>query len=243
MTLINLLMKMDTDGKTSHGDLVTKVARLAHCLLRAAPAQDGLCADVAGLTEDALAAALEAEHAVVCHLERIAFLEQLCGTDALTGIPNRRGFEAEMDRALTAARRYGEGGVLVYVDLDGFKPINDRHGHAAGDAVLTHVAGLLRDHVRGSDVIGRLGGDEFAVLLTRTSWDDGIARAMSLEDIVNRAVVTWQGDAIPVRASFGYKAYGANDRAGRLLAAADAAMYVAKKGQSVHRTPHIVAAE
>lgn len=243
MTLINLLMKMDTDGKTSHGDLVTKVARLAQCLLNAAPGENGPCGDVIAITESALAAALEADHAVVCHLERIAFLEQLCGTDALTGVLNRRGFEAEMERALAAAKRYGEGGVLLYVDLDGFKPINDHHGHAAGDAVLVHVSGLLRDHVRGSDIVGRLGGDEFAVLLTRTSWDDGIARAMSLEDVVNRSSVIWQGAAIPVRASFGYKAYGANDRVARLLAAADAAMYVSKKGQSIQRTPRIVAAE
>ena len=85
--------------------------------------------------------------------------------DPLTEILNRRGFERELKRSLAHAKRYGTSAALVYLDLDGFKPINDRHGHAAGDAVLKAVAMVLARHVRASDVVARLGGDEFAVLL------------------------------------------------------------------------------
>lgn len=243
MTLINLLMRIDTDGSTSHGDLVTKVSRLAQCLINAPEGVLPNTADLLQVTEDALAAALEADHAVVCHMERIAFLEQLCGTDPLTSILNRRGFEAELERALAAAKRYDEGGLLLYVDLDGFKPINDTFGHAAGDEVLRQVAQLLADNVRGSDVVGRLGGDEFGVLLTRTNWEGGMARAGALEDTLNTLRVTWEDTVIPVQASFGFKAYGPNDRVGRLLAAADAAMYMAKRDQTQHPVRHIIAAE
>lgn len=247
MTLLNLLMRQNTDTQSSHGDLVTKVSRLAHCLLQTAPdpakPTDGLCDDVLMVIEDALGAALEAEHATSCHRERLSFLEQLCGSDELTGVFNRRGFIAELDRELSMAQRHKEGGILVFVDLDGFKPVNDTHGHAAGDAVLKHVAHVLQDNVRGTDVVGRLGGDEFAVLLTRTTWDSGLTRAATLEDALNNTAIDWQGSYIPVQASFGYKPYGPYDRALRVLAAADAAMYMAKRAKTSPPPMRIVAAE
>src|SRR5262249_43608803 len=85
--------------------------------------------------------------------------------DPLTDILNRRAFERALERALAHVKRYGTSAALLYVDLDRFKLVNDRHGHAAGDAVLQAVAAVLMRHVRASDVVGRLGGDEFAVLL------------------------------------------------------------------------------
>ena len=96
---------------------------------------------------------------------RIAELEARIDVDPLTETLNRRGFERELTRSLAYVKRYGASAALIYLDLDGFKPVNDRHGHAAGDAVLKAVAAALVRHVRASDVVARIGGDEFVVLL------------------------------------------------------------------------------
>ena len=91
---------------------------------------------------------------------------QLATMDELTMISNRRGFTALGQHALGLCRRLGRPASLLYFDLDHFKPINDRFGHAEGDRALTSFAAMLKDTFRESDVVGRLGGDEFAVLLT-----------------------------------------------------------------------------
>ncbi len=93
--------------------------------------------------------------------------EKLAGeTDSLTGIPNRRAFMASLTSGLGVAHADGHVGVVVYIDLDGFKPINDSYGHAAGDDVLARFASLLTDNIRSTDVAARMGGDEFALFLT-----------------------------------------------------------------------------
>ena len=96
---------------------------------------------------------------------RIAELETHADIDPLLDILNRRGFERELKRSLAYMERYGTVAALVYIDLDGFKAVNDRHGHGTGDALLKRVAGELTGHVRSSDLVARLGGDEFAVLM------------------------------------------------------------------------------
>ncbi|MBI4184284.1 MAG: GGDEF domain-containing protein [Proteobacteria bacterium] len=150
-------------------------------------------------------------------------------TDELTGLLNRRAFESELRHAVAAARRYGEGGVLIYIDLDNFKPVNDRFGHAAGDHVLRQVARLLKASVRETDFVGRLGGDEFAVLLVRTSWEAGLAYAKRLERALNATYIPWSGATIKLKASFGAQRYGADDSERTLLHRADTAMYRAKR--------------
>jgi diguanylate cyclase (GGDEF)-like protein len=132
---------------------------------------------------------------------------------------------------MASARRYREKGVLLYIDLDGFKPVNDGHGHAAGDAVLQLVAKLLKDNVRETDIIARLGGDEFSVLLTRTTWEDGLGRAQAFDSIINQASLNWNGSAIAVRASFGIQTYGPDDDLSEILNHADTAMYVTKRAR------------
>lgn len=94
---------------------------------------------------------------------RVAELEAAADTDFLLEIPNRRGFERELNRAIAYMKRYRASGALIVLDVDGLKPINDSFGHAAGDEVLKAIAATLTRQVRASDVVGRLGGDEFAL--------------------------------------------------------------------------------
>ena len=115
---------------------------------------------------------------------RIVDLEARIDIDPLTETLNRRGFERELKRSLAYVKRYGTSAALLYLDLDGFKPVNDRHGHAAGDAVLKAVAAALQQQVRASDVVARLGGDEFAVLLWNVSGPAAAAKAAGLEAAV-----------------------------------------------------------
>jgi diguanylate cyclase (GGDEF)-like protein len=168
----------------------------------------------------------EAEEMIQRQQERIAFLESLTMTDELTGLFNRRGFNAQFRRALMAARRNGTGGgVLVVIDLDGFKGINDTHGHLAGDAYLRQVARLLTSFVRGHDVVARFGGDEFAVLLTDTDSESGAARAQQIATAAEQRSLAWNGHALPIRFSIGVHPYGPQDHEEDVIRQADVQMY------------------
>jgi diguanylate cyclase (GGDEF)-like protein len=171
---------------------------------------------------DALAAELEASRA------RISELEARVDIDPLTDILNRRGFDRELKRSLAYVKRYGTSVALVFVDLDGFKPVNDRHGHAAGDAVLKAIAAALTGHVRASDMVARIGGDEFAVLLWNVNGPDAAAKAASLEAAVYATPVRWGDATLVVGASAGLAHLGALDSPADVLARADAAMYARK---------------
>lgn len=208
-------------------DLVFNVARLADCLGRigGTHAQPQFMI----VAYQAVSAALAAEQRMAEMADEMARLERMAMTDPLTGLLNRRGFEAELKRTLAAARRYGETGALICIDLDGFKPINDTHGHDAGDAVLVALADALQRHVRDCDRVARLGGDEFAILLTRVDRDAGLVRAEALDGIVNAIALEWHGARIRVRASLGYQAFGPDAPANDLLGGADRAMYQAKR--------------
>jgi diguanylate cyclase (GGDEF)-like protein len=213
----------------SRTDLLAAVADLAETALDPrGPASDSLHR----AASMALHVAAEMERRVAEQASRIAELEGMALFDELTGILNRRGFLNDIDRALAEARRHGSTGVLIYVDLDGFKAINDSLGHPAGDEVLRHSARILRDNVRTTDSVGRLGGDEFGVLLTRTSWKDGLMRAEALERRLNAASIPYAGCIVSIRASFGIQAYSARDNGAALLAGADDAMYRTKRHRS-----------
>jgi diguanylate cyclase (GGDEF)-like protein len=174
-------------------------------------------------------ARLEAELAAM--RMRIAELEASAERDPLTGLLNRRGFARELARAIAYLSRYSGSAALVYLDLDGFKPVNDRHGHSAGDAVLQAVAKTLTTHVRASDSVARLGGDEFAVLLWNLSDTDADAKALSLEAEIARTMVAWEDATLSVAASAGVARLSAKDTAVELVARADAAMYARKGGR------------
>jgi diguanylate cyclase (GGDEF)-like protein len=169
-----------------------------------------------------LAAELERSRA------RIVDLEAKIDIDPLTELLNRRGFERELRRSVAYVKRYGSSAALIYLDLDGFKRVNDRHGHAAGDAVLRAVKAALVRHVRASDVVGRIGGDEFVVLLWNVGGATASAKAAALEQAIQSSSVAWGGSTLAVGASAGVVLIGVLDSPDESLARADAAMYARK---------------
>jgi diguanylate cyclase (GGDEF)-like protein len=166
---------------------------------------------------------------------RMAELQASADTDFLLDIPNRRGFERELNRSIAYIKRYHASGALIVLDVDRLKPINDAFGHAAGDQVLKAVVAVLLGHVRASDVIGRLGGDEFALLLWNLSETDARAKAAALEEAVDRLTFVFRGRTVTSGASAGVAILGLHAEAGRALEEADRAMYV-RKAQRRHET-------
>jgi len=163
--------------------------------------------------------------------QRIAELEARADVDPLLDILNRRGFERELTRSLAYLKRYGTGAALMFIDLDGFKPINDRYGHAAGDTLLRAVAASLVSHVRASDVVARLGGDEFGVLMWNAGEAAMLAKAADLETIIASARAEHGGVALSVGASAGGVVLRASASAAEIIDEADRAMYVRKKSK------------
>jgi diguanylate cyclase (GGDEF)-like protein len=168
-------------------------------------------------------------------LARIDELQASADTDFLLDIPNRRGFERELHRAIAYIKRYHASGALIVLDVDRLKPINDAFGHAAGDVVLKAIVAVLRRHVRASDVVGRLGGDEFALLLWNLSETDARAKAAALEQAIDGLSFTFRGSTVTAGASAGTAILGPQAEAGRALEQADSAMYV-RKAQRRHES-------
>jgi diguanylate cyclase (GGDEF)-like protein len=155
--------------------------------------------------------------------------------DPLTGLPNRALFNEIIDQQLALCRRCGDSMAILYIDLDGFKSVNDTHGHAVGDLLLLQVAARLELEVRRSDLVSRLGGDEFATVLMNT---DRAGAATVAEKLVEVLSTPYQIDAISlthISASIGVAMY---PEAGKdietLLQRADYAMYLAKGAGKRH---------
>jgi diguanylate cyclase (GGDEF)-like protein len=198
--------------------------------------QEGTTARLGGTTRwvpaveaerDALAARLMAAERVIADQHaRLAVLETLAATDELTGLNNRRGFLADLKKQLARARRNPAArGVLMLADIDGFKQINDRLGHLAGDSYLRRVAALLTGCVRETDSVARLGGDEFAVLLTDTDEANGRRRAAEIARRLNEASSGRGAARVNIRLSFGVEPYRAGDNATESIDRADQALY------------------
>ena len=206
------------------GGIAARLGSVARRTLRRSP-------EDAHLLSELLDFAAAAEQRIAEQRARIAYLESLAQSDELTGIANRRGFEQFLKTALAAAQRHEEQGLVGFFDLDHFKEINDRYGHAAGDAVLRHVADLLKKAVRAFDCAARLGGDEFAVVLTRSRPLGGTQRLKTLQDEINASVVLFEGVRIPISISLGIDAFGGDDDLRTLLFRADRAMYRDKRSR------------
>ena len=160
---------------------------------------------------------------------RLNEAEDLADQDVLTPLLNRRAFIRELNRVIAFAHRYGEPASLIYFDLNGFKAVNDRFGHAAGDVALKAVAERLAANVRESDVVGRLGGDEFGVILVHADRAAATAKAESLAAAVEAEPIQCGEWLAPLKISFGVRQVTAGISADLLLADADAAMYGRKR--------------
>ena len=157
-------------------------------------------------------------------------LERQALYDELTGLPNRRLFAERLTQVLAIAEREGHMVALFYIDLDGFKPVNDRLGHQIGDLLLNRVAHRMTARTRKSDTIARMGGDEFTWLVAHLSCRE---QAGQLAEEMRRALTEpfqIEGHSIAVTASIGVALYPENaaDAAG-LIQQADSAMYAVKR--------------
>jgi diguanylate cyclase (GGDEF)-like protein len=159
-------------------------------------------------------------------------------TDSLTGLANRRTAEEQLLREMARARRRQAPLTVVAFDLNNFKEINDRFGHAAGDLVLRAFAQKLVDRRRGEDLAARMGGDEFLLLLPECPADQVpmlLARLRPCE-------VNFKGTRLPVEFSSGLASYAAPERAEELLERADKALYNDKRARKSQRSTHAVVA-
>lgn len=156
-------------------------------------------------------------------------LEKLAVTDSLTGLLNRRALFSHLRREIDRARRSGQEMALIMFDIDHFKQVNDRHGHAAGDAVLRHVASAAAKIVRSTDVLARYGGEEFVVVAPETDRAHALRLAERMREGLRSSEVAVDNQALRVTASFGVAMLNADDKEPeRVLNRADEALYAAK---------------
>ncbi len=162
---------------------------------------------------------------------RHSVIEDLAKVDPLTRLPNRRLFFEQLDRAINMAARAKKRLAVCYLDLDGFKPVNDKFGHSAGDRLLQEIAQRITPQLRGGDCVGRLGGDEFAILLTDIANIEDVQRVLARILDALREPITVGGDQVTsVSGSVGVAVYPVDGTDGTtLIRCADQAMYIAKR--------------
>jgi diguanylate cyclase (GGDEF)-like protein len=167
---------------------------------------------------------------ITAQIELVQRLQHHAETDSLTEVANRRAFDAAMERECERASRYHSHFSVMLIDVDNFKTINDRAGHAMGDQVLSLVARRIVHCLRSTDVLGRYGGDEFAILLPETPLPEASNLANRIRDEVRIAAAEIEGQGVPVTLSVGLTVYIPGDLADprQLLEQADQALYSAK---------------
>lgn len=172
----------------------------------------------------------ELEQEIAERRQAEAIITHMANHDSLTGLPIRPLFMDRLNRALAAARRSGHLVAVMFVDLDGFKSVNDTHGHEAGDALLREAAQRLQECVRETDTVARHGGDEFTVVLTEVT-DQKAVTAIAEKMLSTIATpFPFRDDQSAIGCSIGITLYPQDgDRAEVLLERADAAMYAAKQ--------------
>lgn len=159
---------------------------------------------------------------------QIMQLEQKADTDPLVPIYNRRALVREIGRAQALMSRYDILCSVIFFDLNGFKKINDTHGHSVGDDLLIKIGETLKDHVRDCDMVARVGGDEFGVLLFKTDETIARAKAASLACRIAEQNIDMIGEIISVSSAWGVSPCHPDDTPRQILHRADRAMYASK---------------
>ena len=161
--------------------------------------------------------------------DSLSEIERLVDVDCLAPIPNRRAFMRRLSWTINMHDRYGHPSAILYFDINEFKQINDRYGHAAGDLAIRHIAQLLSHTIRESDFLARIGGDEFAVIMYYANEDAAKKRGAKVVEKLQKTPFNFNGKPINVTAAFGYYAIRSGDDAEAALASADMSMYVDKR--------------
>lgn len=200
-----------------------KIALQAYDLARHDP--NGAAAAIIGLTQQ-----------IACLTAQNESLQVKANTDGLTGLHNKSHLMSQLSRIYNPPaqkeRRHAQASdYLLMIDLDGFKPINDTFGHAAGDEALKKVGLALRHNTRESDIIARMGGDEFTVLLRSTNEADAQAKAERITQLFKNLTFTWEGQEIPIRGSVGVCPYDPAITPERNIEKADQKMYAIKRNK------------
>jgi diguanylate cyclase (GGDEF)-like protein/PAS domain S-box-containing protein len=222
---------------------LTRDGRSIHVSVTASPIRDAqgtvvgvssIARDMTSMVEETIQEREQMRAQLNQSIERVETERRAALHDPLTGLPNRNLFRDRLEHGLAQARRHGWTLAVMFIDLDGFKQVNDTHGHDAGDAVLRTIAGRLRSSTRSDDTISRFGGDEFVYLLMEVS--GGEAAGKIAENLLRVArepcAVQVRGVQLhlTVHASIGIALFprdGSTPEA--LIASADQAMYLAKR--------------
>ncbi|MCI0803942.1 MAG: diguanylate cyclase [Chloroflexi bacterium] len=201
-----------------------------------ANAPDGLAGGPIGAAEGTIAGVAGVCRDATRDRERTRQLELQATTDDLTGVFSRNQLIVLLDLEIRSAVRRKSTGCFLYLDIDGFKQLNDRFGHAEGDRVLREVAALLEHNLRAADVVARLGGDEFGVILVDAGLEHGLEKAQRLVELLNDVIAG--GDMIGrderITVSMGMAAFPDHGSgASEIIRRADAAMYRAKRNAEI----------
>ena len=173
---------------------------------------------------------LRRENAVL--VERNLELEQYACRDSLTPLYNRRHFMTVIGAEISRQKRRSTKAALLFVDVDGLKAVNDAHGHGGGDHLLVHIANLLMNNLRQSDLLARLGGDEFGILLTKMTDEQIEQKIVRLSALISQSDCSYDGAKISASISIGYSFVIEHDTAATVMARADAAMYRHKRSSA-----------
>ena len=149
-------------------------------------------------------------------------------TDGLTNLANHKTFYETLERELRRLQRYGEYLSVIMIDIDNLKPINDNHGHRAGDLAIRHVSKKISACIRKSDTAARYGGDEFAVILPNTSLSDAVVAAERMVNDVANSVVMWERHRLNLSISVGVGQYDPSCCPEQITRQSDEALYAAK---------------
>jgi len=167
---------------------------------------------------------------LLCKQKDDAEMARMATTDCLTGLPNRHAFLERAEAARQAALRQRQPLALAMMDIDHFKQINDRFGHASGDEALTVFARTARATLRSHEMVGRLGGEEFAMVLPNTNLEGAVQAAERLRLAVRESTVITSGTPYTMTVSIGVVVLDPNEELSAALARADHALYTAKSG-------------